>query len=182
MALLNNLDTAGYRLALPTGADEARYTAAVAAWQAVEAHIIPWAARPREMDFAAWLANVRQMRLDPGGGLVPSTLYIFESALPQPELLGFLDLRHTLNDRLLVNGGHIGYGLVPAARGRGLAPVMLKLGLEQAAALGIGSALLTCDKTNLPSAKTIQRCGGVLENEVAEDDGNIVQRYWVPTA
>lgn len=40
-------------------------------------------------------------------------------------------------------------------------------------------ALVTCDKDNTASAKTIQRNGGVIENEFTEDDGNIVQRYWI---
>lgn len=38
--------------------------------------------------------------------------------------------------------------------------------------------LITCDKINKGSAKTILKNGGVLENEVI-DDGEITQRYWI---
>jgi predicted acetyltransferase len=38
--------------------------------------------------------------------------------------------------------------------------------------------LITCDKNNIGSAKTIIKNGGVLENEVMED-GEITQRYWI---
>jgi predicted acetyltransferase len=39
--------------------------------------------------------------------------------------------------------------------------------------------LITCDKDNIGSAKTIIANNGVLENELVEDNGNIVQRYWI---
>ncbi len=40
--------------------------------------------------------------------------------------------------------------------------------------------LITCDKVNIASAKTIQKVGGVLENEVVSSyTGEIIQRYWV---
>jgi predicted acetyltransferase len=35
------------------------------------------------------------------------------------------------------------------------------------------------NKDNNASAKTIIANGGVLENELREDNGNIVKRYWV---
>ena len=38
--------------------------------------------------------------------------------------------------------------------------------------------LMVCDKTNAASARTIQKNGGVLENEVAVD-GVTEQRYWI---
>lgn len=37
---------------------------------------------------------------------------------------------------------------------------------------------MVCDKTNAASARTIQKNGGVLENEVAVD-GVTEQRYWI---
>lgn len=38
---------------------------------------------------------------------------------------------------------------------------------------------VTCDKDNNASARTIIANGGIFENELAEDDGSIVQRYWI---
>ena len=55
---------------------------------------------------------------------------------------------------------------------------MLALALEECRKLGLDRALVTCDKTNIGSAKTIQKNGGVLENEVLEGD-RITQRYWI---
>ena len=44
--------------------------------------------------------------------------------------------------------------------------------------LGIDKVLLTCIKDNVASSKTIISNGGILEKEV-EDNGSILQRYWI---
>ena len=56
--------------------------------------------------------------------------------------------------------------------------MMLALGLEKARERGIGRALVTCNDDNLPSAATIEACGGVLENIVLEE-GKPLRRYWI---
>ncbi len=38
---------------------------------------------------------------------------------------------------------------------------------------------MVCDKSNIGSAKSIQRNGGVLENELVLEDGAVIQRYWI---
>jgi predicted acetyltransferase len=38
---------------------------------------------------------------------------------------------------------------------------------------------MVCDKSNVASAKTIIKNGGILENEFVDDDGEINQRYWI---
>ena len=55
---------------------------------------------------------------------------------------------------------------------------MIGLGLEECRKLGITKVLMTCDKDNIGSAKSIMNNGGVLENEVMED-GVLEQRYWI---
>ena len=40
--------------------------------------------------------------------------------------------------------------------------------------------MISCNKENLASAKTILRNGGVLENEVVDQrNGEVLQRYWI---
>ena len=55
---------------------------------------------------------------------------------------------------------------------------MIALALEECKKLGIKRVLMTCDKNNIGSAKSIINNGGVLENEV-EEDGHIELRYWI---
>ena len=38
---------------------------------------------------------------------------------------------------------------------------------------------MVCDKENIPSAKTIIKNGGVLENEFIDENGRVEQRYWI---
>jgi predicted acetyltransferase len=83
-------------------------------------------------------------------------------------------IRHFLNEQLLRLSGHIGYEIRPTERRKGYATVMLKIALEKCRDIGIKQVLITCDKNNSASAKTIIANEGVLENELVEDNGNIV--------
>jgi predicted acetyltransferase len=89
-------------------------------------------------------------------------------------LVGFLHMRHTLNDFLLERGGHIGYGVRPTRRREGHASRALALGLDALRDLGVDRALVTCEDDNEASARTIESCGGVLEDV---RDG--ARRYWI---
>ena len=93
-------------------------------------------------------------------------------------MVGIIDIRHRLNDYLLKFGGNIGYSVRKSERRKGYAKTMLALGLEECRKLGLEKVLITCDKENIASAKTILACGGVLENEIPEER-RITQRYWI---
>ena len=97
------------------------------------------------------------------------------------EVVGVSNLRHQLTKSLRREGGHIGYGVRPSARGNGYATELLRQTLLRAAALGLSEVLITCDKTNEPSVRTILRNGGVLESEEYLPEREAVeQRYWIP--
>lgn len=55
---------------------------------------------------------------------------------------------------------------------------MLALALDRCRGLGLNRVLVTCDRLNVASARTILANGGVLENEVPQD-GRVTQRYWI---
>ena len=83
-----------------------------------------------------------------------------------------------LNEGLLLNGGHIGDGVRPSERRKGIATKMIGLALEECKKLGIDKVLMVCNKNNIGSAKSIMNNGGVLENEVVVE-GETEQRYWI---
>ncbi|MFD2470981.1 GNAT family N-acetyltransferase [Amycolatopsis silviterrae] len=74
--------------------------------------------------------------------------------------------------------GHIGFGIRPSARGRGLGSWALRQMLDEARSRGLSRVLLVCAAENLASAKTIEHAGGVLE-ELRQTDHGPVRRYWI---
>ena len=109
---------------------------------------------------------------------VPATLWWLWAG---ERLAGTLNLRHRLTDGLLATGGHIGYCIRPSARRKGYMARFLLLALEEARALGLDRALLTCDDANVASAGVVEKCGGVLEDVRPSDDhaSGRVRRYWI---
>lgn len=109
---------------------------------------------------------------------VPDSVF-FLLDTKRDRLLGAVNIRHYLNDALLKEGGHIGDGIRPSERRKGYATELVRLALEECRKLGISRVLMTCDKDNIGSAKSIVKNGGVLENEFVNADGQIEQRYWI---
>jgi predicted acetyltransferase len=123
--------------------------------------------------FATWV----QMLLDHQrgenlpDGFVPSTSrWVAEDG----RLVGFLSIRHELNDALREFGGHIGYAIRPSERRKGYATAATALALEEYRRRGIDRVLVTCDDSNVASATVIERNGGVLE-----DIRGVKRRYWI---
>lgn len=148
----------------------------MAEWYAAGENIVPYAIRRLDYrDFENYMANLEVK--DASQDLVPdSTFFCLDE--DRDIFVGAVNIRHYLNDRLLHNGGHIGDGVRPSERRRGIATRMIGLALDECRKLGISRVLMVCDKENIGSAKSIQRNGGVLENEV-EVDGITEQRYWI---
>lgn len=130
-------------------------------------------------DFPTYVDLVERRRrgLDLPAGWVPTTLLVAEV---DGTLVGRTAIRHELTSRLQREGGHVGYGVRPGFRRRGYATAILRRSLARLADRAIDPALVTCDDDNIGSARTIERCGGILEDRV-DVDGRSVRRYRVPT-
>lgn len=76
------------------------------------------------------------------------------------QIIGMIEIREKYPKVLLNEFGHIGYSLSPSYRSQGLAPQMLDLALQICRENHMHSVLITCTDTNIPSYKTIERCGG----------------------
>jgi predicted acetyltransferase len=109
--------------------------------------------------------------------LVPSTFLVADVA---GEIVGRTSIRHRLNDFLLAEGGHIGFGVLRSHRRRGYATEILRQSLVIARATGIGRVLVTCDDDNIGSMKVIEAGGGRLDDVSAiTPDGPAIRRYWI---
>lgn len=70
------------------------------------------------------------------------------------------------------------FGARPSARGRGVATWAVAQMLDEARDVGLTRVLVVCADDNVASAKTIERCGGVLE-DVRLTDLGLARRYWI---
>ena len=79
----------------------------------------------------------------------------------EEEIIGIIDLRHTLND-FLIDFGNCGYSVRPSKRNKGYATEMLHQILDVARQAGLSEIHLSVEKSNIPSVKTIVKNGGYL--------------------
>ena len=98
----------------------------------------------------------------------------------EEQLHGVINIRHHLTPHLEEVGGHVGYCVAPSSRRNGVATALLRGALDLCRLRGFDRVLITCDKENIASSKTIERCGGVLKREGWSEAAEKVQRwYWV---
>ena len=127
-------------------------------------------------DFDHYLVELnREVPLE--GWVKDSTFFLLD--IERDRLLGAVNIRHELNEHLLKCGGHVGDGIRPTERRKGYATEMIRLALLECKKLGIHRVLICCNKDNIGSRKSIINNGGVLENTVIDDDGGVMERYWI---
>jgi predicted acetyltransferase len=90
------------------------------------------------------------------------------------DVVGGIGLRYEEHPKSAENG-HIGYGIRPSCRGRGLATWALGEVLREAARRGFERVLVVCEAGNVASARVIEHHGGRLES--ASDSPEL--RYWI---
>ena len=139
-------------------------------------NIVPWAICKNDYhDFDAYLAGLEIK--EPRDGKVPDTTY-FCLDTETNRFVGAVNIRHYLNDYLMRCGGHIGDGIRPSMRGKGLGTKMIALALDECRKMGLERVLMVCDAENHASARTIRKNGGNLENRTIEK-GCEIERYWI---
>lgn len=94
------------------------------------------------------------------------------------KIVGSINIRWNLNEKMLQFGGHIGYGIRPTERRKGYNKINLYLGLLEAKKLGLEKVTLACESTNIASIKTIESLGGILNySEIDPSDGILTNIY-----
>lgn len=118
-------------------------------------------------------------KIKPDSGFVEGSQHMLVDE-DRHRILGMVNIRHYLNERLLRTSGHIGYSIRPSERNKGYGKLQLKLALDFIKSIGVKDVLITCDESNLISAKLIESCGGELEGIVHVPVlGCMVKRYWI---
>lgn len=99
---------------------------------------------------------------------VPALTYFFVRESDQ-KIVGMINIRLALNERLKNYGGHIGYCIRPTERNKGYNKINLYLGLKVCDAHNIKEALLDADINNPASWKTMEALGGIRIKEFFDD-------------
>lgn len=85
-------------------------------------------------------------------------------------IVGMINIRLALNERLKKYGGHIGYCIRPTERGKGYNKINLYLGLKICKEHGIKEVFMDADKENPASWKTMESLGGINIREYYDDE------------
>lgn len=121
----------------------------------------------RYEEYKEWLAKAMGNSLQEGvidGWKVPETTYwLYENGKP----VGYGKIRHFLTDKLLADGGNVGYAIIPSARNKGLGKAFLKLLIAESELLGVERVLLTIREENKASLEVALANGGVVEKNEA---------------
>lgn len=147
-------------------------------WSNTGERMIPFILRFDCSNFDSFLEEIQNLKTskDRGENKVNSSTFLLVNN--EGRVLGATNIRHELNEQLLKMGGHIGYGIRPSERKKGYATRLLAMALEKARSQGVRRVLVTCDKNNIGSARTILNNKGSLDSEDIID-GVVIQRYWI---
>ncbi len=108
---------------------------------------------------------------------VPALTYFYVRE-EDDRIVGIMNIRLCENDFIRAEAGHIGYCIRPTERRKHYATQMLADGLRVCKLMRINNVIVSCDKVNIASAKTIMNNGGVLDAELfSERFGEVIQRY-----
>ncbi len=165
------------KLVKPNNKYETHYHEMMQDWYRTGEELVPFPLEYEYSDFEAFVDRLNKASLVPEneGWVCCSTFWLFNE---DDVLVGVSNIRHELTDRLMQEGGHIGFGIRPGYRRRGYATKILELSLVETKKLGIDKVLVTCDKPNIASGKTILKNGGMLWKE-HEFEGVVKQLYWI---
>lgn len=147
-------------------------------WTRAEEKIVPYSIiKVDYKDFEKYLQSMETKENKEDGKVPDTTFFCLDTK--RNIFVGAVNIRHYVNDELLMHVGHIGNGIRPSERRKGYGTKMISLALEECKKLGIRRVLMVCYKDNIASKKCIINNGGILENEIFTKDGKIDQRYWI---
>lgn len=137
-------------------------------------------------DFSAFVQKSRALETHIGNPdwSTVTTYYAFD----QGDILGKISCRWELDKGDLASvGGHIGYVTSPKYRQKGLMTALVTFALSKYRERGVTSILVTANKQNIASRKTIEKVGGRLEKSLQLPDdypsphmaGQTITRYWI---
>ena len=134
----------------------------------------------KNVTFEEWLKWIEEDKKEETcpSGAVPQDLFFLINK--NDRILGAITIRHYLNKKMEINGGHLGVGVRPSERLKGYATKMIQLAMPIVKnEYGINKIMYTCDKENIGSVKAIKNNGGTFLDEIIDENGNKIHRFTV---
>lgn len=121
-------------------------------------------------NYDGWLEKLEEdYKRVPNEEKVPARTYFLVREYDN-KIVGMINIRLVLNERLKKYGGHIGYCIRPTERGKGYNKINLYLGLKICEEHGIKEVFMEADKENPASWKTMESLGGINIREYYDDE------------
>lgn len=112
-------------------------------------------------NYEGWLEKLEEdYTRAPSEEKVPARTYFFVRESDK-RIIGMINIRLALNEKLKKYGGHIGYSIRPTERGNGYNKYNLYLGLKVCNEYGINEVFMDADINNPASWKTMEALGGI---------------------
>ncbi|MBR2704734.1 MAG: GNAT family N-acetyltransferase [Clostridia bacterium] len=117
-------------------------------------------------DYESWLKKLDYERnIVKDNVFVPNETY-FLVRENDDRIIGMVNLRTELNERVKNSYGSIGYGIRPKERRKGYNKINLYLTLLECQRRGIKNVVLSCEKDNIASSKSMLALGAVFDKEI----------------
>ena len=121
-------------------------------------------------NYEGWLEKLENdYTMIPNEERVPARTY-FLIRENDNKIVGMINIRLALNEKLKRTSGHIGYSIRPSERGKGYNKINLYLGLKVCNEYGIDKVLMDADINNPASWKTMESLGGEKIGERFENE------------
>lgn len=130
-------------------------------------------------NYDEWLKKLEEDYVrKPNEEKVPAKTYFLVREADE-KIVGMINIRLSLNEKLKKSGGHIGYSIRPTERRRGYNKINLYLGLKVCQECGIDEVLMDADKDNPASWRTMEAMGGKLIREYldSENSNSMIKKY-----
>ena len=121
-------------------------------------------------NYEGWLEKLeKDYTMIPSEERVPARTY-FLVRESDNRIVGMINIRTALNQKLSKFGGHIGYGVRPTERRKGYNKINLYLGLKVCDEYGIKKVFMDADLDNPASWKTMEALGGIRVRKYYNED------------
>lgn len=117
-------------------------------------------------NYEGWLEKLDyERKIVTDNVFVPNETYFFVRTNDK-KIIGMVNLRTELNERVKNSYGSIGYGIRPKERRKGYNKINLYLTLLECQRRGIKNVVLSCEKDNIASSKSMLALGAVFDKEI----------------